>query len=121
NQRTSDSNVRKIFRAMQRYGVIVADNGSDMYISGPYDTRWNNDVLNPAFAALTANDFEVVQLGWKPTPPGGGAPSLVSLGVSPASVLGGQASTGSVSLSAPAPAGGATVGPSSPTAAVLHV
>ena len=35
---------------MQRYGLIVADNGSDMYISGTFDTRWNNDVLNPAFS-----------------------------------------------------------------------
>ena len=66
NQRTSDPNVTKIFRAMQRYGLIVADNGSDMYISGTYDTRWNNEVLNPAFAALTASDFEVVQLGYNP-------------------------------------------------------
>ena len=55
--------VQKIFRAMKRYGLIVADNGSDMYVSGTYDTRWNNDVLNPAFRALTANDFEVIQLG----------------------------------------------------------
>ena len=31
---------QKIFRAMQRYGLIVADNGSDMYISGTFDTRW---------------------------------------------------------------------------------
>ncbi len=66
NQRTSDPNVRKIFRAMQRYGLIVADNGSDMYITGTYDTRWNNGILNPAFAALTASDFEVVQLGYDP-------------------------------------------------------
>jgi len=58
--------VQKIFRAMQRYGLIVADNGSDMYVSGTYDTRWNNDVLNPAFRALTANDFEVLQLGVRP-------------------------------------------------------
>jgi hypothetical protein len=29
------------------------------------DARWNNDVLNPAFSALTADDFEVVQLGWR--------------------------------------------------------
>jgi hypothetical protein len=80
SQRTSDPNVRKIFRAMQRYGVIVADNGSDMYISGTYDTRWNNGILNPAFAALTANDFEVVQLGYNPplTPPA--APQLLSVG-----------------------------------------
>ena len=60
--------VQKIFRAMQRYGLIVADNGSDLYVSGTYDTRWNNDVLNPAFRALTANDFEVVKLGIQPLP-----------------------------------------------------
>jgi hypothetical protein len=58
--------VQRIFRAMKRYGLIVADNGSDMYISGTMDARWDNDVLNPAFSALTADDFEVVQLGWKP-------------------------------------------------------
>jgi hypothetical protein len=57
--------VQRIFRAMQRYGLIVADNGSDMYISGTYDTRWNNDVLNPAFRSLTANDFDVVLLGYR--------------------------------------------------------
>jgi hypothetical protein len=61
--------VQRIFRAMQRYGLIVADNGSDMYISGTFDTRWDNGVLNPAFAALTASDFEVVKLGWTPTGP----------------------------------------------------
>ncbi len=62
-QKTSDPNIQKIFRAMQKYGLIVADNGSDMYITGTYDTRWNNDILNPAFANLTANDFEVILLG----------------------------------------------------------
>ena len=56
--------IQRIFRTMQRYGLIVADNGSDMYISGTMDARWNNDVLNPAFRALTADDFEVIQLGW---------------------------------------------------------
>ena len=52
---------------MKTYGLIVADNGSDMYVSGVYDTRWDNDVLNPAFSAIKASDFEVVQLGWEPT------------------------------------------------------
>ena len=61
--------VQKIFRAMQRYGLIVADNGSDMYVSGTYDTRWNNSVLNPAFHSLTAGDFEVVKLGYDPIVP----------------------------------------------------
>jgi hypothetical protein len=58
--------VQRIFRAMQRHGLIVADNGSDMYISGTYDTRWNNGVLNPGFSALTASDFEVIELGYQP-------------------------------------------------------
>jgi hypothetical protein len=61
--------VQKIFRAMQRYGLIVADNGSDLYVSGTYDTRWDNGVLNPAFRALTASDFDVVTLGYRPGPP----------------------------------------------------
>ena len=57
------------FRAFKKYGLIVADNGSDMYISGTYDTRWDNDVLNPAFDALKASDFEVVQpAGNRPCP-----------------------------------------------------
>ena len=54
---------------MQRYGLIVADNGSDMYISGTFDTRWDNGILNPAFGALTAGDFEVITRGWHPTGP----------------------------------------------------
>jgi len=57
--------IQRIFRAMQTYGLIVADNGSDMYISGAMDSRWNNDELNPAFRSLTAGDFEVVQLGFR--------------------------------------------------------
>ena len=60
--------VQKIFQAMKTYGLIVADNGSDMYVTGTYDTRWNNDVLNPAFSSLNAADFDVVQLGWNGGP-----------------------------------------------------
>ena len=104
--RTSDPNVRKIFRAMQKYGLIVADNGSDMYISGTFDTRWNNDVLNPAFSTLSASDFDVVQLGWKPTAAG---VAVAAVSASPSSVVGGGGATGTVSLSASAPAGGASV------------
>jgi S-layer homology domain len=58
--------IQKIFRAMKTYGLIVADNGTDMYVSGTWDVRWDNDVLNPAFDSLTASDFEVVALGWRP-------------------------------------------------------
>jgi hypothetical protein len=57
--------IQNIFRAMQTHGLIIADNGSDMYVSGAMDARWNNDELNPAFRTLTAGDFEVVVLGWR--------------------------------------------------------
>jgi len=56
--------VRKILEAMKTYGLIVADNGTDMYVTGTMDPAWDNDVLNPAFHGLTADDFEVVELGW---------------------------------------------------------
>ena len=113
--RTSDPNVQKIFRAMQKYGLIVADNGSDMYITGTFDTRWNNDILNPAFSLLTASDFEVVQLGWNPPT---GATALSSISASPNPVVGGNPSTGTVALTSAAPAGGALVSLSSASSAV---
>jgi Calx-beta domain-containing protein len=104
--RTGDPVARKIFRAMQKYGLIVADNGSDMYISGTFDLRWNNDALNPAFSTLSASDFEVVQLGWKPATT---TTSLNAVSATPNPVTGGQSSTGKVSLTAAAPVGGAKV------------
>jgi hypothetical protein len=55
--------IQNIFRAMQTHGLIVADNGNDMYISGAMDSRWNNDQLNPAFRDLAAGDFDVIRLG----------------------------------------------------------
>lgn len=61
--------VQRIFRAMQRHGLIVADNGSDLYVSGTYDTRWDNGVLNPAFSSLAASDFDVITLGYNGVPP----------------------------------------------------
>jgi hypothetical protein len=78
--------VRKVFQAMKTYGLIVADNGSDMYIQGTYDARWNNDVLNPAFGSLRASDFEVIQLGWQP-PVGTSAGPLELFTVPPCRVL----------------------------------
>jgi len=114
--RTPDPNVRKIFRAMQKYGLIVADNGSDMYITGTFDTRWNNDILNPAFSLLTASDFDVIQLGWNPP---SGAAALASINANPSTVVGGNASTGTVNLTSAAPAGGVDVSLSSASTAVV--
>jgi hypothetical protein len=58
--------LQKIFRAMKTYGLILADNGTDMLIQGTMDSRWDNGVLNPAFHGLDADDFEVIELGWDP-------------------------------------------------------
>ncbi|MBM4260707.1 MAG: hypothetical protein FJ145_04600 [Deltaproteobacteria bacterium] len=115
-QRTSDPNVQKIFRAMQKYGSIVADNGSDMFVTGTYDTRWNNNILNPAFRSLTASDFEVIQLGYNPTT--STMASLSSVSAAPRTITGGQSTTGTVSLTTAAPNGGAVVSLSSANPAV---
>lgn len=48
-----------ILLAMQRYGIILADNGSDWYVSGAPDPRWDNDMLH-LLDVLTGDDFEVV-------------------------------------------------------------
>ncbi len=64
--RTSDPVAQRILRAMQRYGLIVADNGADLYVQGTYDTRWDNDILNPALGTIHGSDFEVIELEWRP-------------------------------------------------------
>jgi hypothetical protein len=51
-----------ILRAMKNYGLILADIGSDFYITGAPDDRWNNDDLN-LLKNVKATDFEVVQMG----------------------------------------------------------
>ena len=53
--------VQVILRAMQRYGIILADNGSPWYVSGTPDERWDNDVLRQLHQ-LTGDDFEAVDV-----------------------------------------------------------
>jgi hypothetical protein len=48
-----------ILRAMKRYGIILADNGSDWYISGVPDERWDNDMLH-TLDNITGANFEAV-------------------------------------------------------------
>ncbi len=50
-----------ILRALKRYGMIVADNGGDFFISGTADARWNDDVNN-TLKAVKVGDFEVVRM-----------------------------------------------------------
>jgi hypothetical protein len=56
-----DPHVQVILRAMQRYGIILADNGSPWYISGAPDERWDNDILRQ-LDQLTGDDFEAVDV-----------------------------------------------------------
>ena len=50
---------RIVATALKRYGLIVADNGSDWYISGAPSPGWDNDQLHQ-LGRLTGRDFEVV-------------------------------------------------------------
>jgi hypothetical protein len=50
---------RIVLEALKRYGMIVADNGSDWYISGAPDPRWSNDQLH-TLHNVTGSAFEVV-------------------------------------------------------------
>jgi hypothetical protein len=50
---------RIVLEALKRYGMIVADNGSDWYLSGAPDPRWSNDQLH-TLHNVTGSAFEVV-------------------------------------------------------------
>jgi hypothetical protein len=50
---------RIVLQALKTYGMIVADNGSNWYISGVPDPHWSNDDLH-TIGRITGSDFEVV-------------------------------------------------------------
>ncbi len=50
---------RVVLTALKRYGMILADNGSSLYVTGAPDARWDNDDLH-ALGRVTGADFEVV-------------------------------------------------------------
>jgi hypothetical protein len=54
--------VRVILRAMQKYGMLLADNGSGWYVSGAPDPRWSDDNL-ATLSRVRASDFQVVRMG----------------------------------------------------------
>ena len=53
---------RIVAQAMKTYGMILADNGSNWYVSGAPSPHWSNDDLH-ALGSLTGSDFEVVDTG----------------------------------------------------------
>jgi hypothetical protein len=58
---------RVVLRALQRYGMILADNGSPWYVSGAPNRHWSNDQLH-SLDRLTGADFEVVDTSSLPEP-----------------------------------------------------
>lgn len=52
--------VRVILRAMMRYGMFVADNGSGWFVSGAPDPRWNDEELS-ALSRVPSSAFEVIK------------------------------------------------------------
>jgi hypothetical protein len=50
---------RIVLEALKRYGMIVADNGSNWFVSGAPDPRWSNDQLH-SIGRVKGSDFEVV-------------------------------------------------------------
>jgi len=53
---------RIILTALKKYGMILADNGSDWYVSGSPDARWDDDDLH-TMGKIKGSDFEVVKHG----------------------------------------------------------
>ncbi len=83
---------RVLLTALKKYGMILADNGSGIFISGAPDNRWNNSDLSN-LKKITAASFDVVAMGTIYTPgnvPSGPAPTILSFTANPSSVAKGQ-------------------------------
>jgi hypothetical protein len=84
-----------ILTALKKYGMILADNGSGIYISGAPDNLWNNDDLSH-LKTIAASNFEVVAMGQVYTNsnlPDGAAPTISSFTADHTSVARGKAVT----------------------------
>src|SRR5215472_14807067 len=90
-----------ILTAMKKYGLILADNGSGIFISGAPDSRWNNTNLN-LLKQITASNFDVVAMGTIYTDanvPTGPSPTISSFTANPTTVTAGSPVTLSWSVS----------------------
>ena len=54
--------VQVILRCLKKYGMIVADNGGDWFVTGAPDPRWDDEALS-AMKRVKGSDFEVVDTG----------------------------------------------------------
>jgi hypothetical protein len=84
-----------ILNAMKKYGLVLADNGSAMYISGAPDDNWNNSDLHLLDGA-TAADFEVIQIAplyTNSNVPTGANPQIASFSASSTTISSGSSVT----------------------------
>jgi hypothetical protein len=91
-----DTQMQVILTAMKKYGLILADNGSSLFVTGVSDSRWGSDL--DSLKTVPSSAFEVVQMGTVYTNanyPTGAAPTISSFTASASHV----ASGGSVTLS----------------------
>jgi hypothetical protein len=90
------SQMQVILTAMKHYGLILADNGSSLFVTGVSDSRWGSDL--DSLKTVPASAFEVVQMNPIYTSanyPTGTAPTVSSFTASSTHVSSG----GSVTLS----------------------
>jgi hypothetical protein len=59
---TAGPQARVILTALKKYGLIVADNGSNWFITGAADSRWNDTDLDQ-LKTVPGSAFEVVDTG----------------------------------------------------------
>jgi len=65
---TFSTESKAILQALKTYGMIVADNGSNWFISGAPDARWNNSALLSELGSVKGSDFEVIRMDGIVTP-----------------------------------------------------
>ena len=89
-----------ILTAMKTYGLILADNGSALYVTGVSDSRWGSDL--DSLKTVPSSAFEVVQINpvyTNSSYPTGSAPVIGSFAASPTHVASGASVTLSWSTS----------------------
>jgi hypothetical protein len=81
--------MQAILTAMKTYGLILADNGSSLFVTGASDSRWGSDL--DSLKTVPATAFEVVQMSaiyTASTVPTGAAPTIASFSATPSSSAG---------------------------------
>jgi hypothetical protein len=88
---------RVVLQALKTYGLILADNGSNWFITGAPDEGWINDELQ-TLGQITGRDFEAVDVSGLLIDPDSGQANLVSVAVNQGSFAPGEILSASVDV-----------------------